>query len=297
MIVDLQRRWLTDAACRSMPNDLFFYDTNVRLTEPPTRKALEAWAEAKAVCETCPVLRQCARDSIGEPDGVWGGMDPLQRHRVRASNSARVRKLPREEKREYALLARQLTERRDNIQDTARRLGLTTGTIGYLKDWLKEDETSPAAVAVAVAAEAESKELVKELVARRTGGATLKEIVSDTGLTMHRVRKILHDADPELLSLRGGTGPFPRRPPENGDGWVRYGGTFVDAAYVGQTEDGEWFQMRMNLYQGNSTGWFRKRDVALCRNVVRTVKNRLGTNGSRIYATPLNHHAPKQQAG
>ena len=38
-------------------------------------------APAKAVCETCPVIRQCRQYAIdaAEPYGIWGGLTPLER--------------------------------------------------------------------------------------------------------------------------------------------------------------------------------------------------------------------------
>mgnify|MGYP007071586827 CR=1 FL=1 len=47
----------------------------------PSPSVAAQWAWAKAICATCPVLNPCLDDAIAshEPDGVWGGMDPLER--------------------------------------------------------------------------------------------------------------------------------------------------------------------------------------------------------------------------
>lgn len=41
------------------------------------------WAEAKAICRTCPVREQCRADSVDEPFGIWGGTDPDERKALR----------------------------------------------------------------------------------------------------------------------------------------------------------------------------------------------------------------------
>jgi WhiB family redox-sensing transcriptional regulator len=61
-----------DAACRGVDTDVFF----------PTS---EANAEAaKEICATCPVREQCLEYALDTrpPDGVWGGLTPIERHRL-----------------------------------------------------------------------------------------------------------------------------------------------------------------------------------------------------------------------
>jgi len=43
------------------------------------------WSPARAVCEQCQVKTECAEWSIstGERDGMWGGLSPSQRGRIR----------------------------------------------------------------------------------------------------------------------------------------------------------------------------------------------------------------------
>lgn len=56
--------WMDEAACKGLVRpDLFFPGTN------------EQAEEAKAICSTCPVRRECLADarSRGDAEGVWGG--------------------------------------------------------------------------------------------------------------------------------------------------------------------------------------------------------------------------------
>lgn len=46
-------------------------------------KVIAAWNRAKEICNSCPVLESCRRDTLGEPHGVWGGRDPLERQTER----------------------------------------------------------------------------------------------------------------------------------------------------------------------------------------------------------------------
>lgn len=72
--------WQDDAACKGMPAEVFYPDVQEERGVDTT----EAFAEAKAICEACPVRETCQAESIAnrEPDGVWGGLTPLERRRV-----------------------------------------------------------------------------------------------------------------------------------------------------------------------------------------------------------------------
>jgi WhiB family redox-sensing transcriptional regulator len=62
--------WLESAGCRDLDTELFF---PVSPKGPGRRQA----DEAKAVCKTCPVRRQCASWALAtaQAHGIWGGMD------------------------------------------------------------------------------------------------------------------------------------------------------------------------------------------------------------------------------
>jgi WhiB family transcriptional regulator, redox-sensing transcriptional regulator len=65
--------WRRSAACRSADPDLFF---------PGTGGAGRV-EQAKALCNTCRVRRQCLQYAITEDEdyGVWGGMTEDERRR------------------------------------------------------------------------------------------------------------------------------------------------------------------------------------------------------------------------
>lgn len=137
MIIDLARRWTPRARCAGMDVEGFFVSHAPNLRNP-SRKLRLAWEEAKAVCEQCPVKRQCARDHLGEIEGVWGGLDPLQRKDLRALHSQRVKRLTGPLKDEYARLAWHLHERGYTIVDIGRIVGIGRNTASHLCDWYRE---------------------------------------------------------------------------------------------------------------------------------------------------------------
>lgn len=66
-------------SCRTTDPDVFFHPEGER--GPSRRNRDEA---AKAVCRTCPVLRQCREHAlrVREPYGVWGGMSEHEREDI-----------------------------------------------------------------------------------------------------------------------------------------------------------------------------------------------------------------------
>lgn len=71
--------WQLLAACRGEDPNLFFHPEGER---GAAREAREA--AAKAICATCPVMRECAEHALAvrEPYGVWGQMSEDERERV-----------------------------------------------------------------------------------------------------------------------------------------------------------------------------------------------------------------------
>ncbi len=152
MIVDLERRWIKreDLPCKQHDPELFFTDNGADFARI-SRKVRAQWEKAKDICLDCPVMLLCARDGLGESDGIWGGTDPLERRTARGLNSVRVRKLEGPDKEEYAATAYYLLkERKQGAQEIARLLGVGVGTATYLiewhKAWLKEQAEAPKVV-------------------------------------------------------------------------------------------------------------------------------------------------------
>lgn len=138
MIVDLEQKWRheVDLPCTRCDPELFFTDHGTENLRNPSNKIQAAWNRAKVVCETCPVKRQCARDNLGELDGVVGGLDPAQRAVLRKTHDQNVRRLSGSLKVEYAALAHTLRrERKLAFADIGRIMGLPYTTAQYLVEW------------------------------------------------------------------------------------------------------------------------------------------------------------------
>ena len=71
--------WQFQGLCRTTNPDIFFHPEGER---GPSRRRREA--RAKAICEQCPVLRECREHALAvhEPYGVWGGMTEEEREEV-----------------------------------------------------------------------------------------------------------------------------------------------------------------------------------------------------------------------
>ena len=71
--------WQFQGLCRTTNPDIFFHPEGER---GPSRHRREA--RAKAICEQCPVLRECREHALAvhEPYGAWGGMTEDERDEV-----------------------------------------------------------------------------------------------------------------------------------------------------------------------------------------------------------------------
>ncbi len=73
-----RRDWRANAACVGLDTELFF-------PLGTTGHALDQIAQAKAVCERCPVMTHCLEWALatGQLDGVWGGRSEDERRTLR----------------------------------------------------------------------------------------------------------------------------------------------------------------------------------------------------------------------
>ncbi|WP_069625361.1 WhiB family transcriptional regulator [Streptomyces niveus] len=68
------QEWRDDALCAEVDPEIFH------------PKQGESIGPAREVCMACPVRRECADHAIpNEPYGVWGGLSPRERQRLRRS--------------------------------------------------------------------------------------------------------------------------------------------------------------------------------------------------------------------
>lgn len=67
--------WRDSTACSGVDSDIFF----------PSSDDESASAQAKQICETCPVRDECLQYSLAtnQTAGVWGGLDANERRRLR----------------------------------------------------------------------------------------------------------------------------------------------------------------------------------------------------------------------
>lgn len=77
--------WQLRAACRRMDSQFFFHPDGER---GPAREQREACA--KAVCRSCPVVRECRAHALAvrAPYGIWGGLSRLDRDLIEEGNGA-----------------------------------------------------------------------------------------------------------------------------------------------------------------------------------------------------------------
>jgi WhiB family redox-sensing transcriptional regulator len=61
-----------DAACRGVDTSVFFPASDAQA------------GPAKEICATCPVREECLEFALETrpADGVWGGLTPIERHRL-----------------------------------------------------------------------------------------------------------------------------------------------------------------------------------------------------------------------
>jgi len=87
--------WSEHAACAGVDVALFFPEEG----ENPT--------QALAVCAACPVRDHCLREALerDERHGVWGGLTPRQRHRLRYGQRLSLRERPWQRAQRQALQA------------------------------------------------------------------------------------------------------------------------------------------------------------------------------------------------
>jgi WhiB family redox-sensing transcriptional regulator len=75
---DAQAEWWADAACAGADPDWFF----------PEKRDPWKVANAKRVCNGCPVLEPCRDYAMPKRllDGIWGGLTAGERDRLRRAN-------------------------------------------------------------------------------------------------------------------------------------------------------------------------------------------------------------------
>ena len=82
-ILPTRTDWFDEAACRGTGTDVFF---------PVSEGDAD---EAKKLCATCPVREECLEHALSmspAPEGVWGGLTRIERHRLTRRRQKAARK-------------------------------------------------------------------------------------------------------------------------------------------------------------------------------------------------------------
>lgn len=78
--------WHQQAACTEADPELFFHPEG----ETGFKKA-QRISDARAICETCPVLEVCRANTLQEQFGIWGGLSEDERVAIRAGKRIAAR--------------------------------------------------------------------------------------------------------------------------------------------------------------------------------------------------------------
>jgi WhiB family redox-sensing transcriptional regulator len=78
--------WRIDALCRGDDAECFFAPSHLERKEEKDLRE----SHARAICARCPVHDLCLEYALdaGEPHGIWGGLNELQRRRLSRRKSA-----------------------------------------------------------------------------------------------------------------------------------------------------------------------------------------------------------------
>ena len=78
--------WRVAALCRG--DDAVHFFAPAHLERKPEKDLRES--RARAICARCPVLDECLEYALGagEPHGIWGGLNELQRRHLLRRKSA-----------------------------------------------------------------------------------------------------------------------------------------------------------------------------------------------------------------
>jgi WhiB family redox-sensing transcriptional regulator len=74
---DDQSSWHFDALCRQFDADPWHAEKGEGYEELK--------AQAKSICQQCPVINTCLAEHLTEKYGIWGGLTPNERATLRAN--------------------------------------------------------------------------------------------------------------------------------------------------------------------------------------------------------------------
>lgn len=232
MLYDPHRKWAPRGICRWEDRHLFF-SPGGQANRSPAKITQARWNEAKEICAMCPVIAECARDTLGEEYGVFGGLDEHQRYLIRRRLYKAVDNWPRQRRLAWGKEIHALREAGFTFTQILSRTGIPAGVAEKLLSvWL-----------------AYCEEVAK----------TSAEVVD------------LQLPEPEETpSVR--LPAFPDRPGRR-NCWVRHRGIVSDGWYRGETPDGAYIQATTFAGRGQVNKWFAREDVHLYHPVAAVILN------------------------
>jgi hypothetical protein len=147
VLYDPHRKWAPRGICRWEDRGIFFAEGGQPNRKPSATVQL-LWDQAKELCAMCPVKRECARDTLGEEYGVFGGVDQFQRFKIRMALRKAVRTWPEERRRAWGKDLYELRESGMHWSTIHTRTGMPMGAAEWLvKSYVEELKERPKAVA------------------------------------------------------------------------------------------------------------------------------------------------------
>lgn len=135
VLFDPERRWMPRAICNWDDDKQIFFAPGGQPDRAPSKVTEARWAQAKEICDVCPVLKECRRDTLGEEFGVFGGYDEHERYQIRRALPKAAKNWPPERRLAWGKLFTAL--RAGGI--TFRQISLQTGFSGPLAAVLVEE--------------------------------------------------------------------------------------------------------------------------------------------------------------
>lgn len=127
MLYDPYRRWAPRGICREEDHDLFFAKHG-QPDRAPAARTVAKWNQAKEICQACPVLTECRRDTLGEEYGVFGGLDEHERYLLRRKMSRTIWAWPEAQRLAWAQEVHRLRKAGLSAPSIRARTGIPPGT-------------------------------------------------------------------------------------------------------------------------------------------------------------------------
>jgi WhiB family redox-sensing transcriptional regulator len=150
VLFDVRRPWWPQHACREEDFGLFFADGSMA-NRPPGAGTQAKWDQAKEICQGCPVLAQCRRDTLGEEYGVYGGLDQYERYIARRVLAKQARGWTSAQRLEWGKALLTLRDRGLSLREIMTQSGvLPSLATKLLEEAEKDRETTARAKAAGV---------------------------------------------------------------------------------------------------------------------------------------------------